>query len=551
MWASHPTFKTYQANAITGEIKGAKGVRIIQGGYLTLRYEKKVIPIDAAKFVFECFNGLIEQQYTVDLEDVGKGLILSNLVKVTENEKLERHLVKIEAERTRLEMTDMWKTHPWFTDYLGSKKGEVYSLKSSAVIKGQKKKPYRYIAMYLTKCDEDVYITQHKFIYECFNGLLDATNELSHINQIEDDNAISNLKLLKEEEVMITFDDSRWYEHPTYSQYMADTNGNVYKTQTRKKLDYKPNKAGYIDLKLHLDDKVIFIPAHRFVYECFYGLVDATVQIDHRNTKRSQNDIRNLTALGKRAHAIKTRKDNPDMSLKRAATCSKPVLRIKMNDDGTVAETTRFESPKLAVQACSLQMKIHGISDAIRFKSVYKGYRWEYELPLDLPGEIWNTLKYNGDEIVVSNLGRIKTSYGLSYGHKNGHGYMKIGFGEHTYQVHILVCRAFHGPPPADMENPTVDHIDRERSNNVDTNLRWADRPTQGLNKSTTKKVIGFVLTDPSVTFGPFDSIRLAAKEMTVDPSSISAVCNKKRKSAGKHNNRPLGWEEITVEIRE
>lgn len=548
MWIHHPIISKYQANAETGEIKSTKGICQLVCGKLSYRQHGALLTISGAKFVYECFHGEIEQQFLIDLDDEQKGFKLSNLVKVTKVEKIQRDIDKKQAIRERMETTCEWKTHPYFDDYLGSVNGDVYSMFSNSVIKGQKREPYGFIAMNLTTANGCVYITQHQFIYECFNGLIDDRCELSHCNLIEDDNALSNLKLLTHEEETKIFDDSQWYQHPKYSLYMADTSGNVYKRQTRQQLKYKPNQAGYIELKLLHDDKTISVPAHRFVFECFHGLVGAAIEIDHRNTIRSQNDIRNLTALGKRAHNKKTRKDNPDMSSKRAATCSQPVLRIKVDQNGTVIESTRFDSPKLAVVACGPSFKTRGITDAIRDKNVYKNYRWEYEAPADLPGEIWKTLKYEGRSFTVSSCGRVKTSYGVSNGYDNGHGYLRIGFGNDIYPVHHLVCLAFHGPPPADMKDPTVDHIDRGRSNNKDTNLRWADRATQGLNRVATKKVLGFLKTDPSVTFGPFDSIKLAAKEMSVDQSSISAVCKGKRKSAGSHNKIQLGWKEITID---
>ncbi len=545
MWSPHPVYQNYQANDVTGEIKSTKGIRALGNGFLTLRYQKEVTHISGAKFVFECFEGLIETQYIIDLEDEGKGLKLSNLVKVTKDEKIHRDLAKIEAVRARMEATGEWKTHPTFDHYLGSRQGEVFSLTTQASLKGRKSGPYEFIAMNLTRNDENTYITQHKFIFECFNGLLNGECDLSHCNLIESDNALSNLKLLTEEEEMKTFSDDEWYVHPKYQTYAADTGGNIYNIDTKQKLNYLPNAAGYIEVKLYIDGQGSSVLGHRFVYECFHGLIDAGIEIDHRNTQKSQNMIGNLTALTRRAHAKKTRRDNPHMSEKRATTCSKAILRIELNDEKMVAATVRYDSAKLAVVAGGSGHKAHAIRDAIQKRTLYKGYYWQYDLPADLPGEVWKTLKHDHRTFVVSSEGRVKTSYGASFGSNSGQGYLSIGFGNSHYRVHLLVCLAFHGSAPPDLVDPTVDHRDGVRSNNTPTNLRWADRALQGLNRVSTKKVLGYQRTDPTKMFGPFDSITLAGKEMSVSPSSIISVCKGNRLSAGSHAGAQLAWKYV------
>ena len=54
-----------------------------------------------------------------------------------------------------------------------------------------------------------------------------------------------------------------------------------------------------------------------------------------------------------------------------------------------------------------------------------------------------------------------------------------------THSVHCLVARAFLGPPPTSKH--TVDHKDRDPSNNAASNLRWATRSEQSYNHSTHK----------------------------------------------------------------
>ena len=63
----------------------------------------------------------------------------------------------------------------------------------------------------------------------------------------------------------------------------------------------------------------------------------------------------------------------------------------------------------------------------------------------------------------------------------NSNGYRVISIGWKTYRAHRIICEAFHDNPE---NKPTVDHIDRNRSNNRADNLRWATAKEQRDNSS-------------------------------------------------------------------
>lgn len=96
------------------------------------------------------------------------------------------------------------------------------------------------------------------------------------------------------------------------------------------------------------------------------------------------------------------------------------------------------------------------------------------ELPVlvDVEGRVYNKL-----------YGKYKT-YTWVTGYTDSRGYKAVGIKNKSYFVHRLVAQTFLPNP----ENKrTVDHIDRNPSNNRLSNLRWATHKEQIRNSSTLK----------------------------------------------------------------
>lgn len=69
----------------------------------------------------------------------------------------------------------------------------------------------------------------------------------------------------------------------------------------------------------------------------------------------------------------------------------------------------------------------------------------------------------------------------LTFGTLGNRGYMKVGIHGKTYNVHRLIADAFISNPD---NKPTVDHINRDRTDNRACNLRWATHREQRDNSS-------------------------------------------------------------------
>ena len=124
--------------------------------------------------------------------------------------------------------------------------------------------------------------------------------------------------------------------------------------------------------------------------------------------------------------------------------------------------------------------------------------------------EIWKDIPGFEREYQVSNYGNIRSldRYVARYykkadviilrfrhgrmlkPNKQTNGYLKTNLGENTWTVHRLVALAFI-PNPDGL--PTVDHINRNKTNNHVSNLRWASRLLQCTNRGNYSCYVRFL----------------------------------------------------------
>ena len=105
----------------------------------------------------------------------------------------------------------------------------------------------------------------------------------------------------------ITINNCVYSVHPIYDLYASDENGNI------KKVPHKGNKTitGY--MKCHLrkhgqsGQKTYYV--HRFVWECFKGVIPEGKVIDHINNNKEDNRLCNLHLITQQQNCKKSAKD--------------------------------------------------------------------------------------------------------------------------------------------------------------------------------------------------------------------------------------------------
>lgn len=143
---------------------------------------------------------------------------------------------------------------------------------------------------------------------------------------------------------------------------------------------------------------------------------------------------------------------------------------------------------------------------------------------------------------------------------KNKYGYLQVGLcsnnKESSHTIHSLVAKMFIDNPK---NKPTVNHKDGYKLNNHYSNLEWATKSEQAIHSlnlnlrkmpnnwngkfgsqhGASKKGYQYDINNNFIK--QYNSIIEAAKDVNIQPSSITSVCKNRNKTAGgykwKYNN--------------
>ena len=109
----------------------------------------------------------------------------------------------------------------------------------------------------------------------------------------------------------ITINDRIFYCHPIYDLNAADSDGNF--IHIIKKVPNKGNKIynGYMkcNVRKHAQPSYTTYYVHRFIYECFNGIIPDGKEIDHINNIRDDNRLFNLQLITPSENNKKAAKD--------------------------------------------------------------------------------------------------------------------------------------------------------------------------------------------------------------------------------------------------
>jgi len=384
-------------------------------------------------------------------------------------------------------------------------------------------------------------------IYECFNNKIKEDHSIVYNDFNHKNLDINNLKMIHDNDIYeyeqkfyknkinIKLKDG-WKEHPSILYYLGNEKGeifSIYKNEIIKGREV----GGYNIGCFYNNDKKINYQVHRFIYECYKGVIPEKFQIDHIDSNKNNNSINNLQALSVKDHVRKTYDNNNKINR------NTKKIKIYELDNNKEINIQIFNSVK---DVCD-KLSICRSTCDIKLKNHEKYNNFFIEIYNDkIENEEWK--KINNDifkKYEFSNMGRIKLPNGLiTVGSINKCGYYHINFDNKRYNVHYLICLAFNGKPNGIYgKEITVDHIDRNPKNNISTNLRWATHEEQMNNTKNVKKINAYYL-DNNELIGTYLNASDAARKIEgLHSTSISSTLRGEQKYHGSINNRKIRWE--------
>lgn len=221
---------------------------------------------------------------------------------------------------------------------------------------------------------------------------------------------------------------------------------------------------------------------HKLVCLAFHGPNPGGCTPDHLNHNRADNRACNLRWLNSRDQQLNRRKPKPQRN-------GKPVLlRHKKWDQYTPSlwfASTNIAGKSVGRTGASVRQSIRVgclVSDYYAFQAE------PAEEQSDLEGEEWRDVS---NTLRVSSLGRMQTTSNGVWQHKTtakvqqrGNGYAIVGINK---RFHRVVYYAFY--PDTD-QSLTIDHINRDTSDNRLCNLRAVDFSVQNANRTLPEFIV-------------------------------------------------------------
>ena len=182
----------------------------------------------------------------------------------------------------------------------------------------------------------------------------------------------------------ITIDDCVYKIHPIYNLYGASEDG--YIINIIKQIPHKGNKTnrGYLNcmVRKHSQPGFNTYYVHRFIWECFYGIIPNGKEIDHKNNKED-NQLCNLQLLTPSENSKKAAKHRKTFNNRQNRKCVKATN--KETNEVSCYFSMYAASQHLQIQSKCVQTVCDGISKSALSKKDGHAYTFEYIKEEDLP----------------------------------------------------------------------------------------------------------------------------------------------------------------------
>ena len=170
----------------------------------------------------------------------------------------------------------------------------------------------------------------------------------------------------------------KFFIHPLYKKYAANEDGEIMNIRLRNVKKGNLSNSGYLMFTIRLNkNKYKSYLSHRFVFECFYNTIEKNQQINHINSNRVDNRIKNLEVLSARENSKKaaTNKDTSFYHKK-----AKSVLAINLFTKKETNFKSLYSAGKmLGIHIAQVRMICEGIKYCKTATSKINGQKYSFE----------------------------------------------------------------------------------------------------------------------------------------------------------------------------
>ena len=180
--------------------------------------------------------------------------------------------------------------------------------------------------------------------------------------------------------------EKKFYIHPVYKKYAANKNGEIMNVRLRKPWKGNINNGGYLQIGIYTsENKQKTYYSHRFIYECFNGMIEKDKFINHINFIRTDNRLKNLEIVTRSENNKKSAKNRDYSFVKDNHKKRKTVKAINLETkEEKIYKSLHAVKKDLSINEGQVKMICEGLNycKTATCKKNGKRYTFEYLIPL-------------------------------------------------------------------------------------------------------------------------------------------------------------------------
>ena len=182
-------------------------------------------------------------------------------------------------------------------------------------------------------------------------------------------------------ESFILHSGNKFFIHPIYKKYAANKNGEIMNVRLRRVMRGNPTNTGYLHFTMSIaKNKIKCYLSHRFIYECFYGLIEQNKFINHINFIKTDNRIKNLELVTQSENNKKSAINRDYSFVKDNHKNKKKVKCINMlTNEETIYNSLYSVYKMLSINAGQVKMICEGLNNCKSATSKKDGQKYKFE----------------------------------------------------------------------------------------------------------------------------------------------------------------------------